>query len=514
MANKIKIKRGLSSNINKLQLEAGELAITTDTTELYAGDKNNNAVKINNNTTYTLTKNGSSIILTGSDGSTQSVADSNTTYNAATQSANGLMSSTDKAKLDGIATGANKITVDTALSSSSTNPVQNKVINAALANKANASTTVSTSNIVTAFDIEATLDNNKIYNANAVLEFANLVGTELSENYATKSEVPTKTSQLTNDSGFKTTDNNTTYTISKSGSTITLTGSDGKTSTVTDANTTYSNAGLGNGYGTCSTAATTVAKTATLSGYALSTQGRVSVKFDEDVPAAATLNINSKGAKAIYYKGAAITDNIILGGDIVTFIYNGTQYEIVNIYRENDGQELVAGQHISIVDNIITVNDLGDLGQLKTTKKDFVVNAINNLVEEDAIIRDEMTASTLNLNNSVESLNTRVSILESDVETSVDKLANTLMTINETNGIDVGTEINTLQTKIDGNQVNIYSGDTNYLQIAPDTSTGEVKTKCEKFQTKQILCGYHERKEMLIGTEKRTGFFYVEGGSN
>lgn len=466
MANKIKIKRGLSSNINKLQLEAGELAITTDTTELYAGDKNNNAVKINNNTTYTLTKNGSSIVLTGSDGSTQSVADSNTTYNAATQSANGLMSSTDKAKLDGIATGANKITVDTALSSSSTNPVQNKVINAALANKANTSA------------------------------------------------IPTKTSQLTNDSGFKTTDSNTTYSISKSGSTITLTGSDGSTSTVTDSNTTYSNAGLGNGYGTCSTAAATVAKTATLSGYALSAQGRVSVKFDEDVPAAATLNINSKGAKAIHYKGAAITDNIILGGDIVTFVYNGTQYEIVNIYRENDGQELVAGQHISIVDNIITVNDLGDLGQLKTTKKDFVVNAINNLVDEDAIIRDEMAASTLNLNNSVESLNTRVSILESDVETSVDKLANTLMTINETNGIDVGTEINTLQTKIDGNQVNIYSGDTNYLQIAPDTSTGEVKTKCEKFQTKQILCGYHERKEMLIGTEKRTGFFYVEGGSN
>lgn len=52
--------------------------------------------------------------------------------------------------------------------------------------------------------------------------------------------VPTKVSQLTNDSGYKTTDNNTTYSISKSGSTITLTGSDGSTSTVSDANTTYS----------------------------------------------------------------------------------------------------------------------------------------------------------------------------------------------------------------------------------------------------------------------------------
>lgn len=54
--------------------------------------------------------------------------------------------------------------------------------------------------------------------------------------------VPTKTSQLTNDSGFKTTDNNTTYSLSKSGSTIILAGSDGSTTSVTDSNTTYGNA--------------------------------------------------------------------------------------------------------------------------------------------------------------------------------------------------------------------------------------------------------------------------------
>lgn len=50
----------------------------------------------------------------------------------ATQSAAGLMSADDKKKLDGIATGANKTTVDTELSSSSTNPVQNKVVQAAI----------------------------------------------------------------------------------------------------------------------------------------------------------------------------------------------------------------------------------------------------------------------------------------------------------------------------------------------------------------------------------------------
>lgn len=61
--------------------------------------------------------------------------------NTATQDAKGLMSASDKAKLDGIAQGANKITVDSALSITSTNPVQNKVINTALAGKAASSHT-------------------------------------------------------------------------------------------------------------------------------------------------------------------------------------------------------------------------------------------------------------------------------------------------------------------------------------------------------------------------------------
>ena len=53
----------------------------------------------------------------------------------ASQTIAGKMSAADKVKLDGIATGANKTTVDGSLSSTSTNPVQNKVVNTALANK-------------------------------------------------------------------------------------------------------------------------------------------------------------------------------------------------------------------------------------------------------------------------------------------------------------------------------------------------------------------------------------------
>ena len=59
---------------------------------------------------------------------------------------NGLMSVADKKKLDGIADGANKITVDTALSSTSTNPVQNKIINSALSGKAGTSVATTSAN--------------------------------------------------------------------------------------------------------------------------------------------------------------------------------------------------------------------------------------------------------------------------------------------------------------------------------------------------------------------------------
>lgn len=60
------------------------------------------------------------------------IPSSNTTYSLASAYSNGLMSSTQYSKLSGIESGANKTTVDAALSSSSANPVQNKIVYAAL----------------------------------------------------------------------------------------------------------------------------------------------------------------------------------------------------------------------------------------------------------------------------------------------------------------------------------------------------------------------------------------------
>lgn len=128
------------SKLDGIESNANNYSLPTATSNVLGG------VKIGSNITNTsgvlsLTKAN----VTSALGYTPVATD--TKYNVATQSENGLMSSTDKVKLDGVATGANKTTVDTALSSTSTNPVQNKVINTALNNKQN--TLVSGNNIKT-----------------------------------------------------------------------------------------------------------------------------------------------------------------------------------------------------------------------------------------------------------------------------------------------------------------------------------------------------------------------------
>lgn len=60
------------------------------------------------------------------------IPSSNTTYALASASSNGLMSSTQYSKLSGIESGANKTTVDSTLSGTSANPVQNKILYVAL----------------------------------------------------------------------------------------------------------------------------------------------------------------------------------------------------------------------------------------------------------------------------------------------------------------------------------------------------------------------------------------------
>lgn len=137
-----KISKGLKTNLPNTYNE-GYCYFTTDDGKMYIDTKTNdstgriclNAAKADSadklttnagsatnpvyfangipvKTTYTLSKSVPS-----------NAKFTDTTYSAATTSASGLMTATMVTKLNGIETGANKTTVDSALSSSSTNPV-------------------------------------------------------------------------------------------------------------------------------------------------------------------------------------------------------------------------------------------------------------------------------------------------------------------------------------------------------------------------------------------------------
>lgn len=105
-----------------------------------------------------------------------------------------------------------------------------------------------------------------------------------------------------------------------------------------DTNTTYTNVALGQGYATDTRSSAVTAVTASLGSYTQTVGGIVAVKFAYDVPANATLNINRKGAKAIYNRDAPITSGVIKAGDTATFIYT-TYYRLISLDR-SEGADL------------------------------------------------------------------------------------------------------------------------------------------------------------------------------
>lgn len=112
--------------------------------------------------------------------------------------------------------------------------------------------------------------------------------------------VPTKTSHLTNDSGFVTSDTNNRKSF----------------------------------FGTCSTAAATAAKEVTLSntdGWELKAGTTVGVKFSATNTASnVTLNVNGSGAKSIYYNNAVYTStsSTVCGyaNRVIYYMYDGTNW--------------------------------------------------------------------------------------------------------------------------------------------------------------------------------------------
>ena len=113
-------------------------------------------------------------------------------------------------------------------------------------------------------------------------------------------------------------------------------------------------------YGTCSTAASTAAKTVALTNFKLVTGAHVYVKFTVTNSAAnPTLNVNSTGAKAIYYRGAAISAGYLAANRTYEFIYNGTQYELVGDIDTNSDITYSAGAGLSLSGTTFSLEDSG-----------------------------------------------------------------------------------------------------------------------------------------------------------
>ena len=83
-------------------------------------------------------------------------------------------------------------------------------------------------------------------------------------------------------------------------------------------------------YGSCSTAAATVEKIVSLTGFTLATGAEVTVRFTvTNTAASPTLNVNSTGAKPIVYRNAAISAGYLAANRIYKFVYDGSQYELI-----------------------------------------------------------------------------------------------------------------------------------------------------------------------------------------
>jgi len=86
-------------------------------------------------------------------------------------------------------------------------------------------------------------------------------------------------------------------------------------------------------YGVCSTAAATAAKVVSITDFVLKTGVTVFVKFTVNNTATnntLTLNVNSTGAKKIYWRGAQTFSAGYIGGNrVIGFVYDGTNWEII-----------------------------------------------------------------------------------------------------------------------------------------------------------------------------------------
>ena len=94
----------------------------------------------------------------------------------------------------------------------------------------------------------------------------------------------------------------------------------------------------GNGFGTCTTAADVQAKVVDIQNFLLLKNGIIAVRFTAGIQAAAaTLNVNSQGAKPIYINGQPVQPGDIRAGQTAMMVYDGSHWNITAITGNESG---------------------------------------------------------------------------------------------------------------------------------------------------------------------------------
>lgn len=218
-----------------------------------------------------------------------------------------------KTKLEGIATGATNVTVDSSLSSTSANPVRNSAVTSALGGKVDKADGKDLSSNDFTDTLKSKLEGIESgAQANAVTSVAGKTGAVV----LAKGDVGLGNVDNTADED-KSVASAAALTTPRSIEGVKFDGS---------ANVSHR--------ATCTTAAATAAKAATISpsttNFALVEGARVLVRFTNAISVKnASLNVNGSGAKPIYYNGAALGSGLTDAGGTYEFVYNGSQWELV-----------------------------------------------------------------------------------------------------------------------------------------------------------------------------------------
>ena len=130
------------------------------------------------------------------------------------------------------------------------------------------------------------------------------------------------------------------------------------------------------GYYVCDTAAATAAKTVTANGYTLTNGGCIRIKMtNANTAANVTLNINSTGAKALYYNGTqASSSNSWEAGEVLEVYYDGTQYQCAS---GGGGGKFATGENVkdvSITDTLDNSESLIESAPVKTAIDGITAN--------------------------------------------------------------------------------------------------------------------------------------------